>query len=153
MSDALTARIEALEPAKAARILRAVAKYRVSRGPARELVPDATLAADLAAAAGTSPEVATSAGDVAKASLLLLADDPTMAPVLDSMLDNPPAEDFAVDPVTLGVGVAALVVLQSYIKIERDKNGKWTFKFEKKPMSDTLLAKVIGKLGGWLRGT
>jgi hypothetical protein len=152
MSD-LAARIEALEPAQAARILRAVAKYRVSRGLAQELAPDTALVADLAAAAGTSAEANADAGDVAEASLILLAADPAMVPVLDSMIDNPPAEDFAVDPVTLGVGVGALVVLQSYIKIERDKNGKWTFKFEKKPMSDTLLAKVISKLGGWLRGT
>jgi hypothetical protein len=145
----LTARIQALDPAKAERILNAIAQYRVSRGLAANLTPDAALVTDLAAAADTTLDSAASAGDLAKASLLLLADDPAMTPVLDAMIANPPAETFAVDPGTLVIGVAALVILQSYVKFERDKNGKWTFKVEKKPMSDTLLKQVISKLGGW----
>jgi hypothetical protein len=88
---------------------------------------------------------------VAKAALALLAADPAMTPDLDALIDNPPVEDFA-DPVTLGIGVAALIILQSHIKIERDKAGKWMFKFEKKPMSDALLKQLISKLGGWISG-
>jgi hypothetical protein len=76
-----------------------------------------------------------------------------MQPVLEAMIENPPAEDFTVDPVILTIGVGALVVLQAHIKFERDKEGKWSFKFEKKPLGDTLLGQVISKLGGWLRGT
>jgi hypothetical protein len=139
MSD-LTARIEALEPAEAVRILRAIAKQRLRNRPATEPAPDTQLAATLTAA----PE-----GDVAKVCLVLLAADPDMHPIVESMIENPAAVSF-VDPGTLAIGLGALVVLQAYIKFERDKEGKWTFKFEKKPLSDTLLGQVISKLGGWL---
>jgi hypothetical protein len=142
MSD-LTADIEALEPAEAVRILRAIAKPRLRTQPAAEPTSDAKLASDLAAA----PEE-----EVAKVCLLLLADDPDMRPVVAAMVENPAAASF-VDPATLAIGLGALVVLQSYIKFERDKEGKWTFKFEKKPMSDTLLGQVISKLGSWLKGS
>lgn len=145
MSD-LAARIEKLDAATAERVLTAVARYRVSRGLAADLQPDAALAADLA---GTAPDAAVSAGDLAKAGLLLLADDPDMVPVLESMIEHPPAESYEVVTGIL-VGTAALVALQSYVKIERDKSGTWTFKFERKPMSDALLKQLIGKLGGWV---
>ncbi|HEY1188851.1 MAG TPA: hypothetical protein VGE74_14445, partial [Gemmata sp.] len=59
------------------------------------------------------------------------------------------AESFA-DPGTLALGLGALVVLQTYFKFERTKDGKWSIKVEKKPLSDTLLGQIIDKLGGWL---
>jgi|SRR5579883_231166 len=142
MSD-LTARIENLDPAKAEEILRVIAKRQMRNHPAIEPALDRELAANLTAAA---PD-----GELAKVTLLLLADDPAMHSVLKAMIENQAAEIF-VDPGTLAIGLGALVVLQSYIKFERHKDGKWTFKFEKQPMSDTLLANVIGKLGGWLGG-
>jgi hypothetical protein len=139
MSD-LTARIEALEPAEAVRILRAIANRQLLNLPATESAPDTQLAAAFTAA----PE-----GDVAKVCLLVLAGDPDMNPIVEAMIRNPAATKL-VEPGTLAIGLGALVVLQSYIKFERDKEGKWTFKFEKKPLSDTLLGQVISKLGGWL---
>ena len=67
------------------------------------------------------------------------------------MTENPAAASF-VEPGTLAIGLGALIVLQAYIKFERDKEGKWSFKFEKKPLSDTLLGQITSKLGGWLGG-
>lgn len=150
MSD-LAARIQALPPRTAVSLLNAVTRAQVNRGGAVAVDPDAALADDLATAAGITPDADATDGDVATAALLLLADDPAMHHPLEHFLDHPPAVPFA-DPVTLGVGLAALVVLQSYVKFERDKAGKWTFKFEKQPMSDSLLKAVIAKLGGWLTG-
>src|SRR5436305_1044467 len=121
----LADRIERLSPDQAVRVLANVAKTRVARGSAAELFPDVALADDLAAAVGTAPAAA-SGGDVAKAAVLLLAEDPNMTEALVGLIDNPPTEALALDPASLGVGVAALIVLQSYIHIERDKDGKWT---------------------------
>jgi hypothetical protein len=151
----LATRIAALPSADAVRVLNAVTKARVARGAATALTPDAALGTALTSETGAAPEAGVSDGDVAKAALALLAEDPAVAPTLAAMIENPPAEDSAHESVALGmgIGVAALVVLQSYIKFERDKAGEWTFKFEKQPMSDSLLKDLIGKLGGWLGGS
>ncbi|QJX00928.1 hypothetical protein [Frigoriglobus tundricola] len=151
MSD-LTSRIQNLEAAEAVSLLSTIARQRVRSHAASEVTPDATLVAELAAAVGTGPAATADEGELAKVCLQLVADDPAMRPVLEQMIENPPAESFSVDPLTLTLGVGALVILQSYIEIERDKNGKWTFKFKKQPMTDTLLGQVISKLGGWLKG-
>ena len=141
MSD-LNARIDALEPDQAASILRAIAKARMRANP------DATPSAE------TQPVSELSAvpeGEVAKLCLHLLADDPDERPKIEAMVEHPPAERF-VEPGTFALGLGALVVLQAYIKFERGKDGKWSFKFEKKPLSDTLLGQVVAKLGTWLKG-
>ena len=151
MTD-LAARIQALEPAEAERILQTVARHRLSRGDAKNIAPDAPIATQLASEIQASPADAATAGELARAALLLLADDPSTQTVIAQMLDHPPAEAFA-DPTTmLGIGVAALVILQSYFKVERDKSGRWTFKIEKQPLNQSLLKDVIAKLGGWMSG-
>lgn len=138
--DDLNAQIDALEPAVAVRILRDIAKARLRAAPpaapGAETPPTAALDA--------APE-----GDVAKLCLHLLADDPDTRPVVEAMTENSSAESFA-DPGTLALGLGALVVLQTYFKFERTKDGKWSIKVEKKPLSDTLLGQIIDKLGGWL---
>ena len=148
MTD-LTDRIQALDADMAERLLKFIAADRLARGQAAALTPDPELAAALAAEAGTAPDASADPGELAKSALLLLADDPAMNPTLEQMLDHPPPESYGA--ATIAVVVAALVVLQSHIKIERDKAGKWVFKFEKKPTSNSLLTHVIAKIGGWLR--
>ena len=148
MSD-LAARIQALEPEVAEQILRTIAQQRISAGQAADITPDVALAETLAAEVTATPDHAALTGDLAKASLLLLAEDPAMQPVLSSMIDNPPAVSFSLT--ALGIGVAALIVLQSHIKIEKGQDGKWTFKYEKKPMDPALLKEVIAKLAGWIK--
>jgi hypothetical protein len=146
MAD-LAARIRALDADTAARVLSAVARYRVNNKLATEVTPDAALADELAAAA--PPDVGATAGDLARAALLLLADDPEVASAVEGMLDNAPAASFSLGG--LALGTAVLIVLQSYIKVERTKEGKWTFKFEKQPMDKSQLTAVIAKLGGWIK--
>ena len=143
MSD-LAARIQALDPAVAERILQTVAQHRLSAGEAADIAPDAKMAEALAAEVAATPDPAAQTGDIAKASLLLLAEDPAMEPVLTNMIDHPPAESFSL--ATIGIGVAVLVVLQSHIKIEMGKDAMWTFKYERKPLDPALLNDVIAKL-------
>lgn len=42
----------------------------------------------------------------------------------------------------------AIVVLQTHVRIKRDKKGKWSFLVEKKAASDGVLKAVVGKLAG-----
>ena len=88
-------------------------------------------------------------GDLARDTLLLLADDPAFKDPLMNMLTGPQAKGFGVDPiVATAVITAALVILQTRVKIEYDKKGKWSFLVERKAASDSLLKSVVQKIGG-----
>jgi hypothetical protein len=148
MSD-LAERIQRLDPAAAERILRTVAQHSVASGSAQRLEADADFKASLSAAAELTATPA-SAGEVARAALLVLADDPAQRPALEPLVDHPPPETAQtyVDPANMMIlSTAALVVLQAHIKVEKTPKG-WVFKFEKKPMANSLLAQFIAKLIG-----
>jgi len=89
---------------------------------------------------------AVSEGDLAREALLLLAGDPDNEEPLTALIGSPPPETFF-DPGTVAVGVAALVVLQTYVKFERTKDGKIHFKIEKKPLPVELIKKLISFFG------
>jgi hypothetical protein len=61
------------------------------------------------------------------------------------MTRNPGAQQFVV---TEGIAVvgAVLFVLGTHVKVERDKEGKWSFKFENKPTDNKLLKALMEKL-------
>jgi len=86
-----------------------------------------------------------SEGDIARQSLLLLADDPATCEHLKALLKNPPARSFA-DAGTIAAITAALVVLQTHVRFERDKNGKMKILIERKSLSDGLLRPMVEKL-------
>lgn len=80
---------------------------------------------------------------------MVLAETPEFQAPLSAFLKNPPPERFAVDPVTMvAVITAALVVLQTHVKIKRNEAGKTTFLIEKKPTSEALLKPLVKKLLG-----
>jgi hypothetical protein len=109
-----------------------------------------TPSAELTAALQNEPQLTTtttSAGDLARTALLL-ADDPAYRPVIDTMTRNPPAQQFGVVETAAVVG-AVLFVLGTHVKVERDKQGKWTFKIEKKPTDNKLLKTLMEKLLGF----
>jgi hypothetical protein len=55
-----------------------------------------------------------------------------------------PARDFAVDPISLmGTTSLALLVLTTYINLERDADGRWTFHLRIKPVSDQLKIQIV----------
>src|SRR2546421_8034666 len=101
--DDLATLIRNLDDATAERILAAVAQQRQRSGTTAPPA-DPALAHELAAAAEVAPDAApVSAGDLARQSLLLLADDPALQPVLHNFIEHPPAKSFA-DPTMLVVG-------------------------------------------------
>ena len=86
-----------------------------------------------------------SEGDIARQSLLLLAEDPGASEVMKALLKNPTARSFA-DAGTVAVITAALVILQTHVRFERDKNGKIKILIERKSLSDGLLKPMVEKL-------
>lgn len=145
----LAEQIRELDDRTAARLLSVIANSRVQEGGVEtEISPD--MAEALRAEFGVdAPPAAIVPGDLARDALLLLAWDPAYERVLMGLLTGPETKTFGVDPVTAAAVITgALVVLQTHVRIERDKKGKWSFLMEKKAASDGVLKAVVGKLGG-----
>jgi hypothetical protein len=139
-------RIQALSDADAQRILTTFARNQPGYG-------DSTLSPELTAALRHEPDLtatAASVGDLARAALLLLADDPQHSPIIDTMVSQPPAQRFGVVE-TAVVMSAILFVLGTHVKIERNAQGTWTVKVEKKPTDPKLLKSLMEKLLGFAR--
>jgi hypothetical protein len=102
----------------------------------------------LAQEVGDVPEAPSATpGELARATLLLLAEDASRQEELRDLLSNPPAGKFGADPVTLTLlGTAALVVLQTHLKIDYDPKKGFRIKVEKRPLDKSLLGQVIGVL-------
>jgi hypothetical protein len=150
----LIEQIENLDDPAAVRLLRRVAKEKAAAGAVEtEVSPE--LAGALAVEFGVEPaETDATPGELARATLLLLAQDPAEETMLmDRMIGDDDRQILGVDPITATAAVtAALVVLQTHVRIERDKEGKWSFLLEKKAASDGLLKAVAGKLAGLMGG-
>ena len=84
-------------------------------------------------------------GELARAALRAIASDPEHREGIQALLDNPPTEKFVVIE-TAAVVSLALVALQTHFRFERDKQGKWTVKLEKKPTDSSLLKDLVKKL-------
>jgi hypothetical protein len=87
-------------------------------------------------------------GDLARSALLLLASEPDYREGLAALMASPPPERMLGPWETMALASAVLVVLQTHFKFERDKQGRWTVKLEKKPTNTKLLTAVIQKLLG-----
>jgi hypothetical protein len=139
-------RIQALSDANAQRILTTFARNQPGYS-------DSTLSPELTAALRYEPDLTAttaSTGDLARAALLLLADDPQHCPIIDAMTSQPPAERFGLVETAAVIG-AVLFVLGTHIKIERNAQGAWTVKVEKKPTDPKLLKSLMEKLLGFTR--
>jgi hypothetical protein len=136
-------RIETLSDADAQRILTIFARNQPGYS-------DSTLSPELTAALRHEPDLtaaASSTGDLARAALLLLADDPQHSPIIDAMTSQPPAQRLGLLETSVVIG-AVLSVLDTHIKIERNAQGSWTVKVEKKPTDPKLLKSLMEKLLG-----
>lgn len=137
--------IRQLSDADAGRILATFARHQPNYRE-QSLAPQ--LSAALHADSDLSPATATE-GELARIALLLLADDPAHRPVLTALVNGPPPQQYGVVETVVVVG-GVLFVLGSYVAVERDVNGQWRFKFEKKPTDPKLLKTLMEKLLGYL---
>lgn len=94
---------------------------------------------------GNSTDADAERGALARAALLLLAEDSKNFHVISTLADGHSAEQFGIIE-TAAVVSAVLFVLGTYVKIERDKEGKWLFKVEKKPTDIELLKSLQSSL-------
>jgi hypothetical protein len=90
-----------------------------------------------------------SEGDVARQALLVLAQDPAKHQALAALIEGDTPRSFSVG-LDVAVIAGVLILLQTHVKIEKGKDGKTSWKIEKKPTSDKLLKPLIEKLLGWI---
>lgn len=78
------------------------------------------------------PASPVSEGDLARQALTLLAADPLKRQAIMAMAAEPPsrAEQFDAGA-TIAIGAAVLFILQTYVRFERDKDGKWSLEIRR----------------------
>jgi hypothetical protein len=134
--------LPALDDATARRLLATVAQARLRTG-AMTLEPTGELGQALAEGLEvTPPEEPTPEGDIARLALRMLAEDPSTREVIVALASAPRPERF--DPeTTLAVTAAVLLVLQTHIRFNRDKAGKWTLTVELMPWAVMLSSALM----------
>lgn len=152
-ANALTELIKSLDDPNATRVLMAVTKPRLrDAGDLPAWTPQ--LARALATELEVTPDTdAAAPAELARRTLLLLAQDPAYVEPIAALIRNPAPQRFMLDPITGTLLVtAAVFALQSHIDFQRDKDGKWSFKFKKTPTKDGLVTQLIKKLVALLSG-
>jgi hypothetical protein len=135
-----------LPDATAIHILKTIAQVRL-----RPAAPDPALTPELRAALASAFDAAAapvSEGDLARAALDVLAEDPEFAEPIRIMSreEAAPAQRF-IDSGSIGIALAAILVLQTRFK------AKWThFEIEKKALGDSALKLLIQRLLQFLPG-
>lgn len=149
--------IRGLDDSQAVRVLTTFARVRLRAGGVAETewTPelDRALRQDFPAEADAGRAASVSEGDLARQALLLLADDPQNRDALTALIEGPPPESFEFEFVTAGtvaLVAAMLVVLQTHVLFERDRDGKIHIKIERKPTRDSLLKDLVQKLFGFV---
>ena len=143
--------IDELSDADALRILNTIAQMRLRTGAAEvDWTDDAREA--LQVASGMTPDDVTAGeGELARETLRVLAQDEEFRPGIQGLIEGPQPARLGV-VATVATVTAVLAVLQSYVEIKRDKDGKWSFHFKKEPTEDSILAPLVKKLLSWLPG-
>jgi hypothetical protein len=136
-----------LDDATAIQILTMIAQARL-RPAASDVASTPDVRAALAAAFDNPAPTAASEGDLARAALDLLAQDPAFAEPIRIMARQPSAATQRyIDPVSaIALTTAALLVLQTRGKFKCDHTGKWSFEAEKKALSDGALKPLVQHL-------
>ena len=119
-----------LDDASAIQILKTIAQARLG-SDVPDLTPD--LRYDLADEFDASPKPS-SEGDIARAALTLLAEDPEFAEPIQIMSRqgvSATGQRYS-DPVTITLIAAATLALQTRVKFKIDSGGKWSLEVEKK---------------------
>ncbi len=111
------------------------------------------LRAALVAAFGDIQETTCSEGDLARAAFDLLAQDSTYAEPIRVMARHASAAGLSeryLDPTSIALTTAALLVMQTRIKFKIDNTGKWSLDVDKKSASDSTLKLLVQRLLSFL---
>ena len=137
--------IEQLNNADAVRILDTLRKNALN---SNESVTECStelqeaLQAEFGSPTETSP---VSQGDMARAALTLLAEDPQLAANIQALTSPPPVK-FLSGVETALVVTGCLLALQTRVRFHRQKDGKWTFTIDKPSTSEGTIAKLAQTL-------
>jgi hypothetical protein len=140
-----------LDDATAERVLTTIARARSGSLP--QDLPDLRKALREAFVVAPSPASA-SAGELARQALTVLAEDPTTRIAIESMAreEGPISRHTFDGGATIALGIAAFYALSTAIDVERDKQGKWSFKMKVRPASQAAVTKLVEKLINYLPG-
>lgn len=129
-------------------ILKTIAKARL--GPATgELPPNPELRFALTTAFGSSGSEPANEGDLARAALDLLRQDPAFTePIELASIQVGTAESphRYFDPLTISLVIAALLALQTRVKFKLDSDHKWSIEVDKKSSGDAALKLLVQRL-------
>ena len=90
-------------------------------------------------------------GDLARTALVYLAGQEATSGLVGTALNRPRTEGKH-DPLSFALGGLVLLALRSDVELRRTATGKWSFHFRLKPMHDSALVRVMGKLWGLFGG-
>jgi hypothetical protein len=155
-----------LDDNSAIQILRTVAQARLRPGaagvtaspdvldaPALPKVPE--LRSILGSAFGSPEETPVSEGDLARAALDVLAQDPAFAEPIQTMVRQaaagaPASSQRYLEPATIALTTAALLVLQTRVKFKLNHEPKWSLEIDKKAASDGAVKLLVQRLLSFL---
>jgi hypothetical protein len=95
------------------------------------------------------PDPDATPGSLARIALAqLAASSPESGELVDRaiLISDRPGERF--DPATLAVGALVLLAFRTDLRLERDPGKGWTFKLHTKPLSDSVIGKLVSQLLG-----
>jgi hypothetical protein len=138
-----------LDDATAQRILTTMARVRSKSAPTDLTGLDAALATEF----GIAPQsTSVSPGELARQSLLVLAEDPDTRKAIESMA----GEDFSTARNTydggtsIALGLAAYYALSTALDVKVDSGGKWSFRMRVKPAGEATVKALVQKLISYL---
>ncbi len=131
----------------AIRILKTIAGTQLKHAVG-EIPPNPEAAAALRAAFSSNDEPAPTEGELARAALDLLSTDPAFAEPIRIMASQlgPSRTQQYIEPTTIVLTTAVLLVLQTRIKFKADHAGKWSVEIEKKSAADATVRLVAQRL-------
>jgi hypothetical protein len=146
MDDSM-ASICALDDATALRVLSSIARSRLQAGAEPPPATSEVQAALKEAFPVVPPSAPLSEGDVARNALQLLAEDPPTREAILTLSQGPAPQSYDAG-MAVALFTAAVIALQTYVRLERDKHGKWTVKIERKPPSEVVFKTLVQSLLG-----
>lgn len=110
------------------------------------------LRAALATAFDDASHTPCSEGDLARAALDMLSQDPAYAEPIQVMASQstPTSPERYFDPTGIALTTAALLVLQTRVKFKCDNTGKWSIEVDKKTAGDSVIKQLVQRLLAFL---
>ena len=132
-------------------ILKTIAGARLQPNSS-ELTLNPDFRAALTAAFGHAPQNATTEGELARAALNVLAEDPAFSEPIQLMTRQAAASTGQryFEPATVALTTAVLLVLQTRVHFNRDKDGKWFLDIDKPSASDSTVKLLVQRLLSFL---